>query len=221
MTRPQCLLCLLTLVIVSSAQGADLFFEDQRQAETVPAPIPLVPDLFPAAEDDCLCADCKCDDCKCEAVGLEGTGPGFVDERMRSDVSQLAGRMALLESQVQMINGRITTLDGRVEKVEEQLKALLTVQRADGTQTTAEVEIDHVNGYGDFEVPPGGRVVAINGVPVARSTMATTSNVRYVTPQYAAQPVARRTVRVFPRVFGTQSTGTCRIDPVTGARICN
>lgn len=216
----------------------------------VPFPIPTVSDQPEEVEKP----GCDCVDCDCQTKGLESAaptfidqrtadqidnrfsqldarltavespGPGFVDQRLQSDMSQIERRLSALEGRVEDVDGRVMTLDGRVEKVEEQLKAILTLQKDDGTKTTAEVPIDQMTGYGEHVVPGSYRVTHINGVPVARSTMSTTTtaNVRYVTPQFTAQPVAMRTIRIFPRLFGgTRSVGTCRIDPVTGMRVCN
>ena len=122
----------------------------------------------------------------------------------------------------------IASLGSRLARVEEQLSALVTVQKADGTQSTEAVEIDTVEGYGDFEVPVGGKVIAIDGVRI-RDHYAVASSPIYNTPTYFAAPVEeqKRTVRIAPirraaSVFAGRyyvDADGCTVDRVTGRKV--
>lgn len=182
-----------------------------------PTPLPVVPEFAPEEDTEPPAIN------EFAAAGFDM--PAFVDNRIESQFGPYTDRLARLESKMANVEGQMMTLTGRVDRVEAQLRAILTVRSENGTTSQSTVEIDHVSGYGDFEVPAGGRVVAINGVPVVRSTMASSpaSTVRYMTTEFTAQPVmttsSPRTVRIFPRLFRSSSNSTCRI--VNGVMTCN
>lgn len=130
------------------------------------------------------------------------------------------------DPQVAENTARIEALENRLDVVETQLKALVTVRQADGTETTSSVEIDTVEGYGDFEVPVGGRVIAIDGVRI-RNHFSVPSAPVANTQTYLAAPVEQQTIRIAPvqravSVFAgryyTDADG-CTVDRVTGRKI--
>lgn len=121
---------------------------------------------------------------------------------------------------------RIEALEGRMDAAEKQLAALVTVRQSDGTETTSAVEIDTVEGYGDFEVPVGGKVVAIDGVRVRNHFSVPTAPVAN-TQTYLAAPVEQRTLRIAPiqraaSVFAGRyyiDADGCTVDRVTGRKV--
>ena len=86
-------------------------------------------------------------------------GPGY---RPTDRSSDLLARVARLET-------KMSSIERRVTDVEEQLLAIVSYKMSDGKVYNSEVVIDYVEGYGEFEVPVGGRVVAIDGVPINRT----------------------------------------------------
>lgn len=185
---------LATLLFAAVLPAADqLSFVDETLTPEIAVdnpPIPQpVPDLAPVDEPV-----------------AEGGGPGF-----------LPASTVGLELQIDAIERRLSAVENRVTEVEKQLRALITVKTASGVAEHHEVEIDTVAGYGDFEVPKGGRVTHVNGVPVSRVTGTTYSTSSYTVS--AVQPQSR-TVRFSPRGWLGRSRSTCTVDPVTGVRTC-
>jgi hypothetical protein len=99
-------------------------------------------------------------------------GPGYRPQVNTQAGSSIESRLANLESRMTRSEGKLTTVEGRLTKVEEQVKAIIAYRMPTGEVRESTVEIDYVAGYGEFEVPPGGRVVAINGVPIERTSQA-------------------------------------------------
>lgn len=210
--------------------------------EPVPTPEPLE---ARCDHPDCNCEDCDGDNCQCQAdhqaAGL-GSGPGFMsDYEVKARLEALEGRLespgftfdsALtsrvnrLEARADATDGQFNKLEARVTKVEEQLKAILTLRDADGTEVKQEVPISSTTGYGEHVVPGSYRVVAIDGVPVEQLQRVVVNNTPvYSSPIYSMQTTSTpRTVRVTRRgLFGWRTTSgpaTCTVNPVTGVRTC-
>jgi hypothetical protein len=138
------------------------------------------------------------------------------------------GDQVASHSQVDENTARIEELESRVAAIEEQLKALVTVRTESGDEITAAVEIDTVAGYGDFEVPVGGKVIAIDGVRI-RGTQQVNAPESYTTPSYVTGPVANaaRAIRIAPvRAAASVFAGRyyidgdgCTVDRVTGRKV--
>jgi len=138
------------------------------------------------------------------------------------------GDQVASHSQVDENTARIEELESRVTAIEEQLKALVTVRTESGDEITAAVEIDTVAGYGDFEVPVGGKVIAIDGVRIRGTQQAGTPEA-YATPSYVTGPVANaaRAIRIAPvRAAASVFAGRyyidadgCTVDRVTRRKV--
>ena len=134
-------------------------------------------------------------------------GAGFVVEQNSADTTVFERRLSQVEK-------RMDSAEGRIDSVEKQLKAIITVQKKDGTKADSTVQIDTVAGYGQFEVPVGGYVTHINGIQVRKMQ----GQAIYQSGIYQAAQVPRtRTMRLSPTRF---FRNTCTIDPVTGMKIC-
>ncbi len=65
-------------------------------------------------------------------------------------------------AELRALTDRFSNLERRVSEVERKLEALVTVRKSSGETVQQRVEIDVVHGYGAFEVPAGGKVIAVN-----------------------------------------------------------
>lgn len=147
-------------------------------------------------------------DAKVAALQEGFQSSAFVDHRNVEDTVA-----ADLSSQLNALTGRVTRLEGRMDKVEEQLLAILTVRKQDGSVTREAVEIDHVQGYGSFEVPSGGVVTHIDGKPVRRAAVSSTTVLRGTTT-YLAAPSVGRQVDIYP-------AASQRLRTTTSGRVIN
>lgn len=163
------------------------------------------------------------------AAGLGASGYTNEQRAKASDSStytneQRTPRDSSLEDRVGKLETRMGSVEKRVEEVERQLKALLRVQYNNGQEEDVEVEIDHISGYGDFAVPKGGKVIAINGRTVNRVSPASIPQaVVYTTGEYVAAPSpSPRTMRIMPMASPPMSqmyVSNARIVNQTGAPI--
>lgn len=197
-----------------------------------------------APKPDCDCKECNCGNVKGDVESLASITFAHEQEiaELKAAVEELRQKQLTTKAATPVdlsgILREIAELKARPAFTEEEIRSFAKdeiqkfhaeVKMKDGTVKTVEatgVQVS-VNGYsGKFEVPPGGVVTAINGVPVSPSNGWTrvvnpatnrTSSVFGQTPNFNVRAVpSRSTVRFFA---SPRSNGTCRI--VNGVKVCN
>lgn len=189
----------------------------------------------PAVAEDCVCANCDCEDLSAVVIAHEQeiadlkaaveelrqkhlatkvTAPVDLSGILR-EIAELKARPAFTEAEIRAF------AKDEIEKFHAEVKLKDgTTQKVEATDVKVSV-----NGFsGQFEVPPGGVITHINGVPVG-SNNGWTRTVNPVTRQTTSVvgQTPRFNVRAVPRQGGVRffaaPRGTCQI--VNGVQVCN
>lgn len=190
------------LVIAALLSGGALFVSQSLPKEQEQEPTPVVETFEEKVVCDCCvngepctCDPCLCENCPCKEKSVlekpEVVVEKFDSSFIEADISDLKARVGLMERDLTSLNSSVKELKSKphlseedVRKiVKEEIEVTLKIQTKEGKVEEKVTKIENTGS--EIVIPPGGKLLSINGVPVEqRNVYSPTPVVQYYTEDY-------------------------------------